>query len=70
MFDKVNKEESSLPPTKPWDPQPLVTFNEVCFSYKTIKREKKRVLHEIDFTINEGDYVALVGNNGGAGKSS
>lgn len=68
LFEKVNKQESSLP-TKPWDPQPLVTFNEVCFSYKTIKREKKRVLHEIDFTINEGDYVALVGNNG-AGKSS
>ncbi|MFC4386753.1 ABC transporter ATP-binding protein [Gracilibacillus marinus] len=47
----------------------LVKYEDVSFSYKTITKEKKRVLHDIDLTIHKGDYIALVGNNG-AGKSS
>ncbi|MFD2656476.1 ABC transporter ATP-binding protein [Gracilibacillus thailandensis] len=49
--------------------QAIVSYEDVDFAYKTITREKKQVLHEINCTIHEGDYIALVGNNG-AGKSS
>ncbi|KAB8138914.1 ABC transporter ATP-binding protein [Gracilibacillus oryzae] len=49
--------------------KPLVVFEDVTFSYKTITKEKNRVLHDLNLTIYEGDYIALVGNNG-AGKSS
>ncbi|WP_208589820.1 ABC transporter ATP-binding protein [Gracilibacillus suaedae] len=49
--------------------QAIVSYENVDFSYKTITREKKQVLHQINCTIHEGDYIALVGNNG-AGKSS
>ncbi|QGH35823.1 ATP-binding cassette domain-containing protein [Gracilibacillus salitolerans] len=47
----------------------IVSFESVNFAYKTIAREKKQVLYEVDCRIHEGDYIALVGNNG-AGKSS
>ncbi|SES21927.1 energy-coupling factor transport system ATP-binding protein [Gracilibacillus ureilyticus] len=49
--------------------KPLVTFEDVTFSYKTITRERDQVLHDVNLTIHQGDYIALVGNNG-AGKSS
>ncbi|UOQ46693.1 energy-coupling factor transporter ATPase [Gracilibacillus caseinilyticus] len=49
--------------------KPIVTYDHVSFAYKTITREKRQVLHDINCMIHEGDYIALVGNNG-AGKSS
>ncbi|MCZ0704488.1 energy-coupling factor transport system ATP-binding protein [Natronobacillus azotifigens] len=54
---------------QPVDRLPLIEMEQVAFSYKTITRSKKRVLKEVDLTINRGDHIALVGNNG-AGKSS
>ncbi len=41
-----------------------IEFRNVCFSY-----EDKEVLHDISFTINKGETVALVGSSGG-GKST
>ncbi|MGP4038447.1 ABC transporter ATP-binding protein [Gracilibacillus sp. D59] len=61
------KESTNIPLIE--QKEAIVSFENVNFAYKTITREKKQVLHEIDCTINEGDYIALVGNNG-AGKSS
>ncbi|RDW16907.1 cobalt ABC transporter ATP-binding protein [Oceanobacillus arenosus] len=49
--------------------QSIVEMEQVSFAYKTITRSKKTVLNGIDLTINQGDRIALVGNNG-AGKSS
>ncbi|RLL43686.1 ABC transporter ATP-binding protein [Oceanobacillus piezotolerans] len=47
----------------------LVTFEDVHFSYKTINRKKKKILKGLHVTLQKGDRIALVGNNG-AGKSS
>lgn len=47
----------------------IVDIEQVQFSYKTITRSKKTVLHQVDLQIKQGDRIALVGNNG-AGKSS
>lgn len=49
--------------------KPIVQYEQICYSYQTITKKKKRVLHDIDLTIHDGDYIALVGNNG-AGKST
>ena len=48
------------------------SFIEICnlsYSYKSINRNKKMVLNDINLTFDRGDLVALIGNNG-AGKSS
>ncbi|MHB8062835.1 MAG: energy-coupling factor ABC transporter ATP-binding protein [Ruminiclostridium sp.] len=42
----------------------MITFNKVCFAY-----DKKNILADISFTINKGEFVALVGRNG-AGKTT
>ncbi len=42
-----------------------IAFNEVSFAYE----ENKEVLHNISFTVNSGDVVALVGSSG-SGKST
>ena len=47
----------------------IVDIEKVRFSYKTITRSKKTILKKIDLKIQQGDRIALVGNNG-AGKSS
>ena len=47
----------------------IAEMSEVSFSYKTIDRQKKRVLDSVSLEVFKGDRVALVGNNG-AGKSS
>lgn len=39
---------------------PIVEITDLCFSYSG-----KEVLHGIDLVINEGDFVAVVGPNGG-----
>lgn len=47
----------------------IAEMSGVSFSYKTINRQKKRVLDSVSLEVFKGDRVALVGNNG-AGKSS
>lgn len=43
----------------------MIEFKNVCASYAT----EIPVLHDVNFTINDGDFVAFVGTNG-AGKST
>lgn len=47
------------------NPVEKIEFRNVCFSYD----ETKEVLHNLNFTVNKGETIALVGNSGG-GKSS
>jgi zinc transport system ATP-binding protein len=43
---------------------PVLEFDDVCFAY-----EREEVLHNVDFKVEKGDLVAVVGPNGG-GKST
>ncbi|WP_058308353.1 ABC transporter ATP-binding protein [Gracilibacillus massiliensis] len=67
-FSEVGPLEAHTKPSQSRN-KTIVSYEKVDFSYKTVSRDKKQVLHDINCTINEGDYIALVGNNG-AGKSS
>ncbi|WP_317618482.1 ABC transporter ATP-binding protein [Paenibacillus sp. PL91] len=49
--------------------EPLVTFTNVSYGYKTITREMHPVIRNMTIRFREGDRIALVGNNG-AGKST
>ncbi|MGD8454816.1 MAG: ABC transporter ATP-binding protein [Anaerolineales bacterium] len=44
----------------------LVSFNNVCFRYD---KDLPQVLHNVSFTINKGDIIALLGPNG-SGKTT
>jgi len=46
--------------------KPLVEFKDVCFRYA---EDSPEVLHHINFNINYGDIIAILGHNG-AGKST
>jgi energy-coupling factor transport system ATP-binding protein len=46
--------------------KPLVEFKDVSFQYAD---DMPEVLHDIDFTVYEGDVIAILGHNG-AGKST
>jgi energy-coupling factor transport system ATP-binding protein len=47
----------------------FIEIRNLSYGYKTVNRNKKMVLNDINLTFNRGDLVALIGNNG-AGKSS
>ncbi len=49
--------------------EPFITISNLDYGYKTVNRDKKTVLKNLNLTINRGDLIALIGNNG-AGKSS
>jgi zinc transport system ATP-binding protein len=44
--------------------QPVITLSHVCFSYTG-----ETVIHDVSLTIQKGDYVGIIGPNGG-GKST
>lgn len=49
--------------------QTVITFDQVCKTYKADLRIKKRALTGLDFQVNEGEVFGIVGPNG-AGKST
>ena len=57
------------PTLKPETEKPVVTFKEMCVSYRSFKGEDRVVLDHLNLTIHKGDKIALVGSNG-AGKST
>lgn len=57
------------PSVKPETEKPVVTFKEMCVSYRSFKGEDRVVLDHLNLTIHKGDKIALVGSNG-AGKST
>ncbi|WP_087974700.1 ABC transporter ATP-binding protein [Oceanobacillus rekensis] len=72
FFSEQQSEEEPTEITqepKVMEKEPIVEMEQVYFSYKTITRSKKTILKDINLTLNRGDRIALVGNNG-AGKSS
>ncbi|SDY26017.1 energy-coupling factor transport system ATP-binding protein [Evansella caseinilytica] len=75
LFPKITDTASAVRKEKTVSQQPhankkaVAELKQVVFSYKTIARERKTVLQNINLTVHQGDYIALVGNNG-SGKSS
>lgn len=57
------------PTVKPETEKPVVTFKDMCVSYRSFKGEDRVVLDHLNLTIHKGDKIALVGSNG-AGKST
>ncbi|KUO58776.1 MAG: cobalt ABC transporter ATP-binding protein [Gracilibacter sp. BRH_c7a] len=49
--------------------EPVITFQGASYGYKTLENTTHYVLSNVDFTIYEGDRLAIVGSNG-AGKST
>ena len=49
--------------------QMVITFDQVCKTYKADLRIKKKALTGLDFHVNEGEVFGIVGPNG-AGKST
>ncbi|GKV55057.1 energy-coupling factor ABC transporter ATP-binding protein [Sporosarcina sp. NCCP-2222] len=71
-FSTYIQRKVPLPPFRPTcmtENREVIRFNHVSLEYRTLKKERKRVLYEVDTSFYQGDLVALVGNNG-AGKSS
>jgi NitT/TauT family transport system ATP-binding protein len=51
------------------DAQPLLETKEVCKTYRTADRAGRLVLDHIDFSLKEGEIVAILGKSG-SGKST
>ena len=47
----------------------MISVSELCFSYKELGVKKHRVINDVSFEIEKGEYVALIGSNG-SGKST
>ena len=47
----------------------LIETHALTFSYYTENKEEILALDHIDFTLNQGEHVAIIGENG-AGKST
>lgn len=70
IFQNCRYQPSFTRPTvKPGSEKPVVTFKEMCVSYRSFKGEDRVVLDHLNLTIHKGDKIALVGSNG-AGKST
>src|SRR5579859_73674 len=51
------------------DQQPLLATKEVCKTYRTADRAGRLVLDHVDFSLHEGEIVAILGKSG-SGKST
>ncbi|WP_044640939.1 energy-coupling factor transporter ATPase [Risungbinella massiliensis] len=49
--------------------EPLIRVDDISFSYTQQGKVDAPVLHNISFTINPGEYIAIIGHNG-SGKST
>ncbi|MCQ2011015.1 energy-coupling factor transporter ATPase [Sporolactobacillus sp. STSJ-5] len=49
--------------------EPVIRFDQVGFSYKSMNKKQAQVLKNINLSLFKGEQVAIVGNNG-AGKST
>lgn len=47
----------------------MISASELCFSYKDIGVNNQRVINDVSFEIEKGEFVALIGSNG-SGKST
>ena len=47
----------------------MISVSEVCFSYGEAGMKKHRVINDVSFEIEKGEFVALIGSNG-SGKST
>ncbi|MCL1632336.1 energy-coupling factor transporter ATPase [Sporolactobacillus sp. CPB3-1] len=54
---------------KPSAEEPIVTFEDINFSYKRMDRTRVQILKNINLMLYKSEQVAVVGNNG-AGKST
>lgn len=49
--------------------KPIISLENVSFSYKINEKTSVSVLKDVSFSINPGEYVAIIGHNG-SGKST
>lgn len=59
-------ENKQVPPKQKTEKQPLLTLKNVGHRYNKLQ---KHPLHDVNLTINQGDFVSIVGQNG-AGKTT
>lgn len=60
---------SDTTPETKWKQKEIVTYRDVCVSYRTVKGKPSEIFHHLNLTLHEGEKIALIGSNG-AGKST
>ncbi|MBB4825251.1 energy-coupling factor transport system ATP-binding protein [Sporosarcina luteola] len=71
-FSPYSQRTETLPPfttTSMAGKRELIRFHQMSLEYRTLKKERKQVLSNVNTSFYQDDLIALVGNNG-AGKSS